>query len=71
MRQMDAAARAGAAAGPAGGQPGRGPGAGMFGRGLQGAGGRADAFRRAHMQQMMAARQQSGAAPGLVQRNIV
>jgi hypothetical protein len=55
VRQMEAAGRVG---GPAN-QPGRGP---PVGWGLPGAaaGGRADAFRRMHMQQRMAARQNSG-----------
>lgn len=64
VRQMAAAARAGsAAAGAAGMHPGRSPlgGGGLLRQqGLMMQGGRADAFRRMHMQQMMAARQNSG-----------
>lgn len=56
VRQMEAAARAG---GPQG-MAGRGPGHGAPGRGFAGA----DAFRRMHMQQMMAARQAPGGCVG-------
>jgi hypothetical protein len=61
LRQMEAAARAGTA-----GPGGRGPGGVMPGRGFAGA----DAFRRMHMQQMMAARQHSGKHCDCIQWNL-